>query len=1180
MRFASLHLRAWGPFEQAVLDLDAPRAGLQIVHGPNERGKSTAMRAISAFLFGVPIRTDDAFGRDYATLRVGAVIEDGGQRVAWMRRKGAQRTLFEFDPVSGVEHPDRLVDPALIDRLLGGLDERRFATMHGLGAEQLREGGRSLLDAGSDLGAALFEAAGGVPRLRAVAAALRQQADELFLPGGRVKPLNATIAEWQRQSDAARVAGVRPRDWIRLRDDRDRADVALQEAEAALHARRERHVRVERLVGLGPQVTRLDALRRRIGALAGAPRLPADAAACLARALEAREQAELTHARDADRSGRLAQALARPIAGQAWLDAAAEIAVLAARLPSHETDLRGLAGLQAAADAAAKDLLRAFAAVGAGTAESPAEVAARAESLLPSRERVGEARQRAAARRGLDGRRAAAFEALGQARRAFEDSDAALREARPAVDVAVLAAAVEAATQAGDLDARAAALSARLDVQDAAIATQAAALGGPDADTIARAVLPEEAEVVRAEETIRTHASALERLRDRIASLRAACHAMREHRDAKAGARAVVGRDALEAARVERDRVLADAMDPTDATGAARALGALGPRIVEADRIADARFDDASRLAEIESADAKIAAAATEIDVLDAELERAGAALEAVTRQWLDGLRVRGLPASEPAAWRGWAGRRQRLLDALAARDRDAAERRALLMDRDRHLDALRDGWRASGLQAPQAGTLATLLAVSRHTVEAAEAAARERQRLDDAVRHDARARAGAGEALAALEEAAGAAAPAWAAVAAALNLSVDASPDALEARLEAFDALRLALSAWETSERERRVAAERIGAFAADAAALAARLGIAPPAPGAEPAFVVAADAMLADARTARMERDRMHGERATLEQTLETVRAQRDQALAMLEGLRVQAGADDLDALRAAVAAAVERDAAERDALGIESTIRETTGAAHDAMLAELAGSDPAALEAEREALRVAIDELERHRREALERRTLAQAALDAVDGDGAAADAAEAVRDRLAASGRLAVDVARLQLARELLDRAVQRHAQRAQGPLLASASTWFARITGGRWVALRPDWSDDGQVLRAERDDGTLLAVERLSEGTADQLFLALRMAALDVRLASAPPVPLLLDDVLMTFDDDRAARTLQALAELGTRNQVVYFTHHAHLVALARSVLPPGACSVTELRRGSPGAERSPQPEAA
>ncbi|HYF58353.1 MAG TPA: AAA family ATPase, partial [Burkholderiaceae bacterium] len=126
MRIASLHLKAWGPFDDAVLDLDAPAGGgLQVVYGPNERGKSTAMRAIHAMLFGVPVRTDDHFGRDYAALRVGAVLDDGTRRLALMRRKGAKHTLFEFDPASGEERPDRVVDQAVVDGLLGGVDEQR-----------------------------------------------------------------------------------------------------------------------------------------------------------------------------------------------------------------------------------------------------------------------------------------------------------------------------------------------------------------------------------------------------------------------------------------------------------------------------------------------------------------------------------------------------------------------------------------------------------------------------------------------------------------------------------------------------------------------------------------------------------------------------------------------------------------------------------------------------------------------------------------------------------------------------------------------------------------------------------------------------------------------------------------------------------------------------------------------
>ncbi|HMS80805.1 MAG TPA: AAA family ATPase, partial [Burkholderiaceae bacterium] len=132
MRIARLHLKAYGPFDGAVLDFDRPAAGLQIVHGPNERGKTTAMRAIVALLFGFPTQTGNAHARDYAALRVGAVLDDGATRLAVMRRKGARNTLFAFDPERGDEHADRLVDQAALDALLGGMDKDRFLAMHAL----------------------------------------------------------------------------------------------------------------------------------------------------------------------------------------------------------------------------------------------------------------------------------------------------------------------------------------------------------------------------------------------------------------------------------------------------------------------------------------------------------------------------------------------------------------------------------------------------------------------------------------------------------------------------------------------------------------------------------------------------------------------------------------------------------------------------------------------------------------------------------------------------------------------------------------------------------------------------------------------------------------------------------------------------------------------------------------
>jgi uncharacterized protein YhaN len=83
----------------------------------------------------------------------------------------------------------------------------------------------------------------------------------------------------------------------------------------------------------------------------------------------------------------------------------------------------------------------------------------------------------------------------------------------------------------------------------------------------------------------------------------------------------------------------------------------------------------------------------------------------------------------------------------------------------------------------------------------------------------------------------------------------------------------------------------------------------------------------------------------------------------------------------------------------------------------------------------------------------------------------------------------------------------------------------------------------------RTDQTPVSIEGMSDGSRDQLYLALRIAALDQYLEKHEPMPLILDDLLITFDDNRATAILPQLAALSRRTQIFLFTHHDHLVEL-------------------------------
>ena len=131
-------------------------------------------------------------------------------------------------------------------------------------------------------------------------------------------------------------------------------------------------------------------------------------------------------------------------------------------------------------------------------------------------------------------------------------------------------------------------------------------------------------------------------------------------------------------------------------------------------------------------------------------------------------------------------------------------------------------------------------------------------------------------------------------------------------------------------------------------------------------------------------------------------------------------------------------------------------------------------------------------------------------------------------------------RTRLAHGLLAEALKGFRERAQGPMLKAASGYLARMTEGEFQGLQQDENEAGPVLLAQRASGDLLGVRQLSEGTLDQLYLALRLAALDIRRASGIDLPVVLDDILMTSDEARSGAMLEALADFASGHQVIVF----------------------------------------
>lgn len=141
--------------------------------------------------------------------------------------------------------------------------------------------------------------------------------------------------------------------------------------------------------------------------------------------------------------------------------------------------------------------------------------------------------------------------------------------------------------------------------------------------------------------------------------------------------------------------------------------------------------------------------------------------------------------------------------------------------------------------------------------------------------------------------------------------------------------------------------------------------------------------------------------------------------------------------------------------------------------------------------------------------------------------------AVRQRI---HRLEDTYQALELAQRALSLASNELQRRFAPKISKRAQALFGRMTGGRYQKL--SLSEDLSLNAGAEDEDTLRSSLWRSEGTVDQLYLALRLAVAE---ELTPNAPLVLDDALVRFDDQRLKAAMEILSEAAEQKQVILFT---------------------------------------
>ena len=1189
MKFLSLFLKKFGPFTDRTIELaerDGP--GLVVLYGPNEAGKSSALRAIHDLLYGMPVRTRDDFLHRKSELRVGAhLLFSDGEELAVLRRKGNKNTLRTLDDREVLAAPR-------LDALVEAIPESHFRNFYGLDHRQLAYGSAALLADDGELGRVLFGAGMGSGHFRQVLSDLESEAAALFAPRGSKLPINRAIKEWEDLRRSVGKEALRPADWEERQAQLAADERRLAELDRELEAERASLSRLQRIQRVLPALGKRRHALEQMHAAGSVPALREDFEERLRKARAERDQAQLI-------SDRARQILDKEGEKRAALPAVSSLLPLADRVDHLHEALGGYKDL-------CRDLPKRIAELAALDESIEAIFAALGAAHTPAQLEDFRRGQLAATRIGTlvsdSDRLAGEWNRLERERAEAAEAESTLSEGAGEYgeipDIGALERSFARLVKLGDLDER---IEKR--VQSAKglsqeVARGLAQLGFGAAGRDAKPVAPKSSTLALDPETLRVpaaetlelfvekseaHRQRRGRLQEKQSATRAALSEVDERLASRLDAGEVPSEAALEAVRERRDAAWRELREARTEAAASAAVwrsraDAFEADLYGADALADRLRWDAERVAQQAADRARREALLEEAAVLAAESEKVDREREALVDQWRALWEPVGIdpPRSEAALrWRRdydrVVERAGQLREAEVECERESARRSAARAELLAELAAVQVDGAAEG--APAAGSrpmdsearLDRLLEFADEQISRLrDQAERQRRWLEGRAQAAAR-RKELDRERGRLEAERERWRLTWREAVAGLAPEADPPTHEITDRLATIGRLLTAVEDRRKADERVRSMRERIDAFEGDVRALLS----ATEGPGAEgvsadldlsaggaEAAVLAAHRRLQEARETETMREKI--EERLEEADGEESQAQLDleRAAARLSALQVEAGAEDDGELDGALEAWKRFAEMLRKKAEAEGDLASLAGAQDLATLErESAEVDPDALSAQLEALSLACDEKIKERGRLGEKIKAEREAQDAAFGGARVAELSEQAEDRLASIRGEASRYLELRLAHKILEREMDAYRKEHQGPVLGHASAYFAALTRGAYPELRSDHGEDGGArlvaMRGEGKQQVAVPVEGLSSGTRDQLFLALRLASLEVSLGKSEPMPLIADDVLVEFDEARSEAGLECLARLGEQTQVLLFTHHAYLADQARAL---------------------------
>ena len=1144
MRLRRLNLDRYGMFKDRVIDFGEKSPNtpdLHIIYGPNESGKTTAASAFLDLLFGIQHLTRYNF-RHRKNMGVSAELEVEGELKAFSRKRGRKNTLLDSvgNPVADDE----------FSSLLHGLRRESWQTMFSLSEATLESGAEEILAARGELGRLFFQGAAGLVGIESRLAELRTQADEFYVAGSRrqthLRKLKSEISELESE---ARGLDTHGREYSSLRD----RFVEAQECEAAAKKRFEeldqRQSELDRIRSAMRTMKDLHDLQRRLNELPDFGDLPAEwhgSIGSLAKELDS-ALSKCTAARD--RIERLDRELNKVLTDDA---------ILGSDLRMDEHDIAASRWRTAADDL-------------------PKRLPEKREldfKLLQTMENLGLDRESDPKRYALA---PPDFEAIdkhaSEALRLIREIESATAENRKAekalrqLEEDARSVMTETADNAGELEAsvheaRRSQTEAKLEAEEKNIADAQSKLKlslarlrpwTGDEEKLVRVSVPSADLAKRWTadfEKIEADRRAAETELRRLEKERAGIAAAKERMTGLGGL--ISDEDAANLRKIRDDAWLLhyESLDSVTADAFKSAMDA-------DDRAREDRAGKADEIVELRNNEVGIAKLDAEIKLLRAQIasfEENDAALRSEIKPYMANA---GLPDDfDPSGLTEWLSLHEQAMNSVQELRKRETDHSNLKKVAERQRDELAHSLKTAGVAAPESGaSLALLLQVAERAVRQAGERRVKSQEMEKSLRQAGRELADRKEALETAQAGLQELNSSWAS-----NCPADwlegAEPKRLRTMLPHIrdirdliqnrDSIVHRIDSMEKDQDEFKKAMEDV----------ARRLG---DEPSADPLDYFKrirkrkTDAEEAKIRSAELARE-LKIERSALEIAEEAFERERGQIRDMAARLSLPPGRDSVEEVTSALASAKQRAdlamRAKERGQDLAHQLRVQTVQEAEALLEE---TNPENVESDYIECQTERETAEREYRSAIEARSAAQRDLDSVGSDDRVVKVRQRIRTALAEAEDGAEQALRLRLGLLTAERALKHYRDEHRNSMLRHTERNFVAITGGTYSELSAESSDGAEVMTAYRPSDSLSCqVEDLSKGTRFQLYFSLRMAAYMNFCEKIGSLPFVADDIMESFDDERAKEAFALMAEISAGGQMIYFTHHQHVLGIAES----------------------------